>query len=53
MTISISQAIQRELRVRSQEISLLRLERILFSPKTTDSQKQAALLVYEQLPVTA
>jgi hypothetical protein len=53
MTISISQAVQRELRVRSGEITLLRLERILFSPKTSESQKQAALTVYEQLPVAA
>ena len=52
MTISISQALARELRVKRQEITVLDLERIRWSSKTTDAQKQAALSIYERLPLT-
>lgn len=52
MTISITEALARELRVRRQDITLLDLERILWSSKTTDAQRQAALSIYERLPLT-
>src|SRR5581483_2481243 len=52
MTITITEALARELRVRRQEITLLDLDRILLSSKTTTAQKQAALSIYERIPST-
>jgi len=51
MTVVISEALARELHVRSNEVTVHQLERILNSSRTTDEQKLAALSIYEKMPL--